>query len=49
VKNEEVLLRVKMDKNVLHTIKRTKVTWIDDTLCRNFFIKHVAEGNTEEG
>ena len=45
--SEEVLLGVKEDRNILHTIKRTKANWIDDTLCRNFLLKCVAEGNTE--
>ena len=30
VKNEEVLHRVKEDKNVLHAIKQRKTNWIDN-------------------
>ena len=33
----------------IRTIKRTKANWIDDNLCRNFLLKHVAKGNTEGG
>jgi hypothetical protein len=44
--NGEVLLGVK-DRNILHTIKRMKANWIDDTLCRNFLLKRVAKGNTK--
>jgi hypothetical protein len=32
---------------MLHTIKRTKANWIDDTLCRNFLLKRFAKGSTE--
>ena len=47
VKNEEVLQRVKEDRNILHVIKRSKADWIGNILRRNFFLKRVVEGKTE--
>jgi hypothetical protein len=35
VRNEEVLDRVKEERNIIHTIKRRKANWIGHTLCRN--------------
>jgi hypothetical protein len=46
-KNEEVLHRVKEDRNILHTIKRRKANWIGHILCRNCLLKHVIEGKLE--
>jgi hypothetical protein len=45
VRNEEVLHRVKEERNIIHTVKRSKAIWIDHILCRNCFLKHVIEGN----
>jgi hypothetical protein len=47
VRNEEVLQRVKEDRNILHTIKRRKANWIDHILCRNCLLKDVFEGKIE--
>ena len=47
MKNEEVLQRVKEERNILHTVKRRKANWIGHTLCRNCLPKHITEGNTE--
>jgi hypothetical protein len=44
VRNEEVLQRVKKERNILHTIKRRKAKWIGYILCRNCLLKHVIEG-----
>jgi hypothetical protein len=44
LKNEEVLHRVKEDRNILITIKRRKANWIGHILCRIGLIKHVKEG-----
>jgi hypothetical protein len=44
VRNEEVLLRVKVERNILHTVKRRKANWIGDIECRNCLLKHVIEG-----
>jgi len=45
VRNEEVLQRVKAEKNIVHTIKRRKTDWIGHILRRNCLTKHVIEGN----
>jgi hypothetical protein len=47
VRNEEVLHRVKEDKNIVHTIKRRKVNWIGHILRRNCLLKHVIEEKIE--
>jgi hypothetical protein len=47
VRNEEVLHRVKEDRNILHTIKRRKANWIGHMLRRNCLLKHVIEGKLE--
>jgi hypothetical protein len=33
--NEEVLLRVKEQRNILHEISKRKANWIGHILCRN--------------
>jgi hypothetical protein len=47
VRNEDVLHRVKEERNILHTIKRRKVNWIGHILRRNCLLKHVIEGKLE--
>jgi hypothetical protein len=47
VRNEEVLHRVKEERNVLHTIKRRKANWIGHILRRNCLLKHVIDGKLE--
>jgi hypothetical protein len=47
VRNEEVLLRVKEERNTLHPIKRRKANWIGRNLHRNCLLKHVIEKNVE--
>jgi hypothetical protein len=47
VRNEEVLHRVKEERNILHTIKRRKTNWIGHSLHRNCLLKHVVEGKLE--
>jgi hypothetical protein len=44
VRNEEVLHRVKEERNILHTIKRRKANWIGHILRTNCLLKHVIEG-----
>jgi hypothetical protein len=47
VRNEEVLHRVKEERNSLHTIKRRKANWIGNILRRNCLLKHVIEVKLE--
>jgi hypothetical protein len=47
VRNEEVLHRVKKERNILHKIKRRKANWIGHILRRNCLLKHVVEGKIE--
>jgi hypothetical protein len=47
VRNEEVLHRVKKERNILHTIKRRKANWIGHILRRNCLLKHVTEEKLE--
>jgi len=42
VRNEEVLCRVKEERNILRTIKR-KANWIGHILRRNWLLKCVVE------
>jgi hypothetical protein len=48
VRNEEVLLRVKEERNILHTIKRRKANWIGHIFCGNCLLEHIIEGKIEE-
>jgi hypothetical protein len=47
VRNEEVLKRVKKERNILHTVKRRKTEWIGYILRRNCLQNHVIEGKIE--
>jgi hypothetical protein len=47
VRNEEVLHRVKEERNIVHTIKRRKANWIGHILRRNCLLKHGIEGKLE--
>jgi len=47
VRNEEMLQRVKEDRNIPHTTKRRKANWIGHILGRNCLLKHVVEGKME--
>jgi hypothetical protein len=46
-RNEEVLHRVKDERNILHTVKRRKANWIGHILSRNCLLKQVIEGKLE--
>jgi len=48
VKNEQVLRRVREERNVLHKLKRRRTSWIGHSLRRNCLIKHVIEGKIDE-
>jgi hypothetical protein len=43
VRNEEVLHRVKEERNIIHKIKIRKANWIGDILCRNCLLKQVIQ------
>jgi hypothetical protein len=45
VRNEEVLLRVKEQRNILHEISKWKANWIGHILRRNCLLQQVIEGN----
>jgi hypothetical protein len=47
VRNEEVLHRVKEERNIIPTIKRRKTNWIGHILRRNCLLNHVIEGKLE--
>ena len=40
-------IRVKEERNILHTIKKRKANWIVHIFCRNYLLKHVIEGKME--
>ena len=45
MRNEEVLLRVKEQRNILQEIRKRKANWIGHILRRNCLLKQVIEGN----
>ena len=47
MRSEEVLHRVKEERNILHTIKRRKAKCIGHVLCRNWLLKHIIKGKVE--
>jgi hypothetical protein len=47
VRNEEVLHRIKEERNILHPIQRRKANWIGHILSGNCLLKHVIEGKIE--
>ena len=47
VKNEDVLLRVKEQRNILHEIRKWKVNWIGHILRRNCLLRWVTEGKIQ--
>ena len=49
VRNEEVLLRVKEQRNILHEIRKPKANWIGHILRRNCLLQQVIEGKVKEG
>jgi hypothetical protein len=49
VRNEEVLLGVKEQKNILHEIRKRKANWIGHTLRRNCLLQRVIEGKIKRG
>jgi hypothetical protein len=49
VKTEEVLLRVKEQRNVLHEISKRKANWSGHILRRNCLLQEVIEGKIKRG
>jgi len=49
VRNEEVLQRVKEERNILHAVNRRKANWIGHILRRNCLLKYGIEGNIRAG
>jgi hypothetical protein len=49
VRNEEVLLRVKEQRNILHEISKRKVNCVGHILHRNCLLQQVIEGNIKGG
>ena len=49
MRNEEVLLRVKEQRNILHEIRKRKANWIGHILRRNCLLQGVIEGKIKEG
>ena len=49
VRNEEVLLRVKEQRNILHEISKRKTNWIGHILPRNCLLQRVIEGKVKGG
>jgi len=47
VRNEDVLLRVKEQRNILHEIRKRKANWISHILRRNCLLQGVIEGKIE--
>jgi hypothetical protein len=47
VRNEEVLPRVKEQRNIIHEISKRKANWIGQILCKNCLLQHVIKGNIE--
>jgi hypothetical protein len=49
VKNEEVLLTVKEQRNILHEISKRKANWIGHILRRNCLLQQDVEGKIKGG
>jgi len=49
VRNEEVLLRVKEQRNILHEMRKRKENWIGHILRKNCLLQRVIEGKIQGG
>jgi hypothetical protein len=49
VRNEEVLVTVKEQRNILHEINKRKAKWIGHILRINCLLQQVMEGKIKEG
>jgi hypothetical protein len=48
-RNEDVLLRVKEQRNILHEIRKRKANWIGHILRKNCLLQRVIEGKRQGG
>jgi hypothetical protein len=48
-RNEDVLRRVKEQRNIVHEIRERKANWIGHILCKNCLLQRVIEGKLKEG
>jgi hypothetical protein len=49
VRNKDVLLRVKEQRNILHEIRKRKANWVGHILRRNCLLQWVTEGKIQGG
>ena len=49
MRNEDVLLRVKEQRNILHEIRKRKANWIGHILYRNCLLQRVTKGKIQGG
>jgi hypothetical protein len=49
VRNEDVLIRVKKQRNILHETHKRKANWIGHILRRNCLLQRVIEGKIKGG
>jgi chorismate mutase len=49
VRNEEVLITVKEQRNILHEISKRKANWVGHILRRNCLLQQVTEGKIRRG
>jgi hypothetical protein len=49
VRNEDVLLRVKEQRNILHEILKREAKWIGHILCRNCLLQRVIKRKIKGG
>ena len=49
VRNEDVLLRVKEQRNIFHEIRKRKANWIGHILRQNYLLQRVTEGKIQVG
>jgi hypothetical protein len=49
VRNEDVLLRVKEQRNILHEIRKRKTNWFGHILRGNCLVQRVTEGKIQGG
>jgi len=46
-RNDEILLRVREQRNILHEIRKRKANWISHILRRNCLLQRVIEGKIQ--